>query len=283
VRRFREKVAPFSDLKDGRPTFALSSRELLSLVLAHGDGCELAPAHVLSPWFSSLGSVSGGRTLHDIFGDNVDHLLAVETGITSTPSMCRRISTLDQHALICSSDAHSPANLGREYTFLDIEPNYASLMSAVRDSTRSHQLGYVKYPSARAGYYHNYCGLCQRAQNGSTCARCGRPLTIGSRDRTEAIADRTEPLWLSQDPPFCELLPLADLISQELGCSRESDRVSRLHNRFLNEIGHERYVLVEAPMEELLHVTTPAFADAIVSQRLTPHALQSHEQLSLRL
>lgn len=283
VRRVRNKLLPFGDLKDGRPTLALSSRDLLALILEHGDGCELAPAHVLSPWFSTLGSMSGGHTLHEIFGDNACHLLAIETGITSTPTMCRRISALDEHALICSSDAHSPANLGREYTLLDIEPNYDSLMSALRGPTNPRLLGYVKYPCERTGYYYNYCGLCQQAQHGTTCSHCGRPLTIGSRDRTDAIADRTEPISFPHDPPFCELLPLADLIAQELGFSRESERVSRLHTRFLNEIGHERYVLTEASTEELVAVTTPAFANTITNQRVTPHFHSTREQLSLRL
>ncbi|MFT3870339.1 MAG: endonuclease Q family protein [Nibricoccus sp.] len=282
VRRLREKLLRFGDLKDGRPTLALSSHDLLALILDHGDGCELAPAHVLSPWFSSLGSVSGRQTLQEIFGDNARHLLAIETGITSTPAMCRRISALDGHTLICSSDAHSPAKLGREYTILDIEPNYDSVISTLRHPAQTRLLRYVKYPCERTGYYYNYCGFCQNAQHGSICAHCERPLIVGSRDRVEVIADRNEPISLPHDPPFCELVPLVELIAQELGLSRDSERVCRLHTRFLHEIGHERYVITEAPLEELLHVTTPAFANAIVDQRHAPHALQSREQLSLR-
>ncbi|MFT3780696.1 MAG: endonuclease Q family protein [Nibricoccus sp.] len=281
VRRFREKLRGHGDLKDGRPTLNLTSRRLLEMVREHGDGCELVPAHVLSPWYSSLGSTSGEKTLEAVFGDNARNLLAVEVGVPATPKMCRRISALDQHTLICSSDAHSLENVGREYTLLDIEPNYDALTSALRDRTGCKLVGFVKFPVARTGYYYRFCGVCQKSQPGTVCPTCGLPLPNGTYHRTEEIADRPEPLTGPRTPPYTELLPLDHLLSLSLGFGQKTDRVSTTYERHLHAIGHQRYILTEAPLEELRNATTYELAQIIVAQRNGAPPFGPPEQLAL--
>ncbi len=270
VRRFQSRVASFGDLRVGRPSLGLSSKELLALVIEHGDGCELAPAHVLSPWYSTLGSVSGGTSIRDVFGDLASRLLAVEMGATSTPLMCRRISALDACNLFCCSDAHSPGRVGREYTLLDIEPSYAALMSALRDPSSRHIRGFVKFPVEFAGYYRNYCGVCRRAFDGTICLCCGRRLTIGSHDRLETIADRRDPRIPPGAPPVRQLLPLIEWIALFMGVGEQSEGVKRFHGRLIDALGHERYILTEAPLDEICAASTLGLARVIVAQRSLP-------------
>lgn len=270
VRRFRERVAPFGDLREGRPTLAIDSRQLLEIVLAHGDDCHLAPAHVFNPWYSSLGSVSGERTLDAVFGEHTSRLLAAEMGLTSTPPMCWRVSTLDRHALFCCSDAHSLENLGRECTLLDIEPDYAALFAALRDGTRPRTRGLIKFPIERTRYYRNRCGVCKKSFDGQRCPRCGRPLAIGSRDRLELVADRREPLVPPEAPPCQQVLPLAYVLAEQMGVARDSKSVRQHYDRLLAALGNERHILTEATEEEIAAASTPQLARAIVGQRTTP-------------
>lgn len=267
ARSFREVVEPFGDLRQGRPTFSLNSVQLLELVLQHGADCHLAPAHVFNPWFSALGTIAGGYSLDDIFGDLRWQLLAVETGLTSTPGMCRRVSSLDHLALFSSSDAHSLPKLGREYTLVDIEPSYQNLFSALREGKTRHIVRTVKFPLYRTRYFLNWCSRCQATFDAKVCPVCRRPLVEGSRARLEKIADRREPCFAEDAPPFCELLPLIDLLAQLAGCNRESGDVNRLYHHLLATVGNERAILTEATEDEIREATTPQLARAIVAQR----------------
>lgn len=275
ARRFRERVRPYGDLGDGRPTLAMESWRLLDAVCAQGDDVELAPAHVFNPWYSSLGSVAGANTLAELFGEGVSRLLAVETGLTATPPMCRRVSALDRHALFSCSDAHSPAKLGRECTLLDLPaPGYAALMDALRAGDLA---GTIKYPLERTRYYLNRCAACAESFDARRCPRCGHALVQGSRDRLEQVADRDEPPTDAATPPFVQLLPLLQLLAEQIGAPPESPVVGRWRSRLLAELGHERRVLTELTEGELAAASTPALARAIVCQRTEPPGRAEHD------
>ncbi|MCK7512205.1 MAG: endonuclease Q family protein [Desulfobacterales bacterium] len=68
-----------------------------------------------------LGSKSGFDSIAECFGDLTPHVFAAETGLSSDPAMNWRVSSLDEITLISNSDAHSPANLGREANLFDTE------------------------------------------------------------------------------------------------------------------------------------------------------------------
>jgi len=276
ARRFRDRISAHGDFSDGRSTLTLNSRQLLEAVLEHGDGSELAPAHVFNPWFSSLGTVSGARTLAGIFGDLASRLLAVETGLTSTPRMCRRLSSLDQHALFSCSDAHSLQNVGRECTVLEIEPGFSSLMSALRSGQRHQVCATLKFPLERARYFRNRCGVCSEEFDGKRCLRCGRPLVIGSRDRLEIVADREVPLIEADAPPFCELLPLAYLLADFFRMGPTSKTVGKFYARMTESLGSERFILTEATFDEISRVSLPQIARAILEQRTSVPLPQMH-------
>ena len=266
ARGFRARLERHGDFSDGRPTLRLDSRQLLEELLDFDPACQLAPAHVFNPWFSSLGTVAGGATLEAVFGDLASRLLAVETGLTATPPMCRRLSCLDGYTLFSCSDAHSLENLGRECTLLDAaEPGFDAVMEALR-SGRVRET--IKVPVERTRYYLNWCGACRASFDAHGCPRCGRVLVAGSRDRLERVADRAAPVGLPEGAPsFRELSPLAEVLAEELGVSPHSQTVGRWVARMLETLGHERRILTELDEARLELAATPRVARAIVRQR----------------
>ena len=267
VRRFQEKVGAHGNLKDGRPSLALTSRQLLDLVIAHDERCHFAPAHVMNPYFSSLGSQMRHRSLDDVFGDSVQHLLAVEMGLTSLPPMNRRIASLDQHALFANSDAHSPENLGRECTLLDTEPGYDAMFAALHAGSREQVLGCVKYSIHRTRYFLNWCAKCKRPYDAEQCPQGHGRLITGSRDYLEDIATRPEPAALPKTPRFRQYVPLREFLGEFLKAGETTRKVRDLQEQLLRHVGHERDILTKAPREQLAQASSPDLADALLAQR----------------
>jgi PHP family Zn ribbon phosphoesterase len=271
AREFATKVQRYGDLGEGRPNLRLTSRQLLELVLEQGDGCHLAPAHVFNPWFSALGTWSGATTLEELFGDLTPRLLAVETGLTSNPAMCRRVASLDRHALFSCSDAHSPDNIGRECTLVDIEPGYDSLFTALRNGSSGGISRTLKFPLEETRYYLNWCGHCRQSFEGVTCPVCKNDLVAGSRDRLEtSVATRLQPTFPPNSPPFQVLLPLKFLIAGTTGQKSTSPSVQRLATALVQAVGSERYLLTEASEAEINQAGVPQIAGIILDQRNAP-------------
>jgi PHP family Zn ribbon phosphoesterase len=273
VRQFRRHVERQGDLTEGRPALALRSYQLLELALELGEDCHLVPAHIMNPYFSSLGSVEGATRLEEWFGDLVPRLAALETGLTSTPAMCRRISSLDRLALYSNSDAHSPDNIGRECTMLETEPGYAPLFAALTGKTEG-VLSTIKFPITRTRYYLNRCGNCAKSFEGKNCPVCGRDLVEGSRDHLDKLADRDETLLPAGAPPFRMVLPLKYVLEEMSGVARTSKTVSKLYDHLISQVGHERFILTEASGEMLVREATPPVARAIMAQRETGHSFE---------
>ena len=267
---FHRKLLPYGDLNEGRPRVRLSSQQLLEMALEQGDGCHFAPAHWLNPFFSICGSQGGAATLADTFGSLAKEVSLVETGLTSTPPMCRRVSTLDGPRLFSNSDAHSLENIGREVTLIEHATTYDEVFGALCGEGPARVVGTVKYPIERTRYFRNWCGVCQDTFDPATCPTCGRLAAMGSRERLERMADRAEPVFPSDAPPWLMVLPLAEVLSDLLGVADSSKTVQQQHARLLETLGNERFILTEATHDEIARVGTAQLARAIVEQRTRP-------------
>jgi PHP family Zn ribbon phosphoesterase len=93
---------------DGRPIFGFPVKDLVKIVLDVSSECLVVPAHAWTPWFSVFGANSGFDSLGECFEEEVKHIFAIETGLSSDPEMNWRLSALDNITLISNSDAHSP-------------------------------------------------------------------------------------------------------------------------------------------------------------------------------
>jgi PHP family Zn ribbon phosphoesterase len=276
ARKFAARIAKKGDLQEGRPTLVLSPRDLVRGAKEF-DRVHVAAPHVMNPWFSVLGVVGGRLSPEEVYGDQLPGLWAVETGLTSNPVMCRRVSGLDRHGLYSCSDAHSLENIGRECTLLDIDPGYDALLAAIRGGTTAHGVVRTfKFPIELTRYHLNWCSACKTPFDAwPTCPKCGKRLTMGSRDRLELIApDRKEPAMPAEAPPFKELHPLAYVIAGVEDKKPDSVTVRRVAGEIVDRLGHERQVLTETPAADLLRVTTPEIAAAIVHQRTGPGKVQ---------
>jgi PHP family Zn ribbon phosphoesterase len=78
------------------------------------------------------GEKGGFESLDEAFGPYAKHIYAVETGLSSNPSMNWRIKELDHRAIVSFSDAHSGPKLGREATVFDLqEMTYDNIYQAI--------------------------------------------------------------------------------------------------------------------------------------------------------
>ena len=121
--------SPYGALdSDGRPTLRLAGGDAVEAVLSVSSECEVIVAHAWTPWYSVYGSKSGFDSLDDCFGPMAEHVHAIETGLSSDPSMNWRVPELSERTLVSFSDAHSARKMGREVTAFAGEPTYAGIV-----------------------------------------------------------------------------------------------------------------------------------------------------------
>ena len=252
---------------DGRPILGLDCRDLLELVLDAAPRAVLIPAHVWTPWFSLFGSKSGFDSLEDCFGDLSPHIFALETGLSSDPAMNRLVSSLDAYALVSNSDAHSPANLGREANLFAGTPSFGGMFDALRSAaarrppsgTSCDFLGTLEFCPEEGKYHldgHRACGIALQPQESAAlkniCPVCGKPLTIGVLHRVLELADRDAPPdTLPCEPVAKPVIPLAELISEILGTGAQSRKVLDRRAQLLHALGPELHILSRIPEADI--------------------------------
>ncbi len=209
-------------ISDGRPIIGLTSIQVAELVFSIDPSCLVIPAHAWTPWFSLYGSESGFDSIDECFGQYARNIYAIETGLSSNPSMNWRIKELDNRSIISFSDAHSGPKLGREATVFNLnELSYSAIREAIMGGVRGQGLGVSKnesnlksetynlkpnsiaytiefYPEEGKYHYsgHRNCGIKQNPKEtkakGMICPVCGRKMTIGVMHRVEQLAGRSE-------------------------------------------------------------------------------------------
>ena len=259
---FRQKLGAIGNIvSDGRPILGLDSRSLLETTLESGDGAYIIPAHIWTPWFSVLGSKSGFDSIEECYEDLSEHIFAVETGLSSDPEMNWHVSKLDRFRLVSNSDAHSPAKLAREATVFDTNPDYFSIMNALK--TGNGYVGTVEFFPEEGKYHedgHRKCNVCltpeeTKALNG-ICPVCGKPLTIGVSYRVNELSDRkgdfTPPATAGQ---VFSLVPLPEIISEILGVGVASKSVVTEYERITQKLGSELSILREIPIDDIAKIS----------------------------
>ncbi len=266
---FREKLGAIGNIKsDGRPILGLDSRNLLETVLESGENSYIIPAHIWTPWFSVLGSKSGFDSIEDCYGDLSDHIFALETGLSSDPEMNWHVSKLDKFRLVSNSDAHSVSKLAREATIFDIEPNYYSIMNALK--TGEGYTGTVEFFPEEGKYHedgHRKCNICltpeETKKYNGICPVCGKPLTIGVLSRVNDLSDRKNITTLPKTAgKVFSLVPLQEIISEIKGVGPSSKSVTTEYEKLINQFGSELNILQNIPLEELSKAS-PLLKEAI--------------------
>jgi len=72
---------------NGRPIFTFDVVNMLEMVFDVSERAMFIPAHIWTPWYSILGSISGFDSIKECFGGFSEYIFAAETGLSSDPAM----------------------------------------------------------------------------------------------------------------------------------------------------------------------------------------------------
>lgn len=281
VERINHALSNYGNLAaDGRPTLALSVRDLTELALDADPECVIIPAHAWTPWYGVFGSKSGFDSLEECFEDMVPAINAIETGLSSDPGMNWTVPDLVDKTIVSFSDAHSLPKLAREVTAFEGDLSYQGFAQALAENQVAYTVEF--YPEEGKYHYdgHRKCGVCQSpeetSRQGDRCRVCGRPLTLGVLHRTGLLGGDTEKRTPDEDglihspqgrPPYIHLVPLQEIIAEVFEQSPNTRRVQGEYHRIVKELGNELDVLISAAPAELELVAGEYLAQAILVSR----------------
>jgi len=268
VREINAALARLGNLSsDGRPTFGFPVKELVRLLRKISPEVLIIPAHVWTPWYSVFGAFSGFDSLEECFEEELEHIFALETGLSSDPAMNWRLSTLDRFALVSNSDAHSPVKLGREANALFRPMGYQALAKALKEDALAFTIEF--YPEEGKYHFdgHRNCGILfspkETRAHGGRCPVCGEPLTIGVMHRVEELADRPEGFKPEGEPPALHLVPLLEIIAEALGKGVQTQIVRKTYRQLVEIGGSEFEILLFKSLEELSEFMPPRILEGI--------------------
>ena len=256
---------------DGRPILGLDSKNLLEICLEASEDIFFVPAHIWTPWFSVLGDKFGFDTIEECFEDLTDHIIAVETGLSSNPPMNWICSFLDKFTLISNSDAHSPEKLGRNANRFDTELSCKAITKAMKEGNPKEFLGTIDlFPQEGKYHYdgHRKCGICwhplETLKNEKVCSVCGKKVTVGVMNRVAQLFDREE--YRKNLIPFKSIIPLKEIISEIEGVGPNSKKVNKIYFNLLQNLGSELDILLDLPLNKIKDFDS-IYAEAIRRMR----------------
>jgi len=256
---------------DGRPTFGFPVKRLIKLLKVISPDILFIPAHAWTPWYSIFGSNSGFDSIEECFGDETEHIFAIETGLSSDPQMNWRLSSLDNITLISNSDAHSPRRLAREANAFFNPLSYYSIADAIKTQKVAFTIEF--YPQEGKYHYdgHRSCNVVlspkETKKLKGICPVCKKPLTIGVMHRVEELADRPEGFKPPNKPSAVHLIPLEEIIAEALGVNVESAAVRKEYKKIVDLGGSELRVLLYLSKEELSKFVPPRILEGIIKMR----------------
>lgn len=273
---------------DGRPILGISSKNLVELLFEIDRKIVIIPCHIWTPWFSLYGSKGGYDRVTDCFGEYAKYIFAVETGLSSDPSMNWRVNELATRSVVSFSDAHSLEKMGREATILKKQDKtevkmkditYDNIMNGlVKGKEKTFKLDYTIefYPEEGKYHYtgHRNCGVVQMPEDtkkkGVKCPVCKKELTVGVMHRVEEIANKSPEntkmrtdkygvIWMEdaieKRPSYVNLVPLLEILSEALNSGIQTQSVMGTYHTLINAFGSEHEVLLRAPLEKIESLT----------------------------
>ncbi len=278
-----DRLSKYGNIRsDGRPLFMMTPAELTEITMKTDSRDLLFPAHAWTPWWSLLGTIGGVDSMEECYEDQVKHIHALETGLSSDPPMNWRVSALDRYTLLSNSDSHSPWpwRMGREANVFDLPRlDYRELVEAIvqKDPERVKMTIEVN-PSYGKYHYdgHRNCGVGplspeMSSEVGGRCSVCGKKLTRGVVSRLAELADRKEDYEPEGVIPFRYALPLTEILAHVYGMKGEQKLYSGVvwdeYNRLVAKLGSEYKILLELSKEELLKEARADVVDLILKIR----------------
>ncbi|GBG55015.1 hypothetical protein SPFL3102_01113 [Sporomusaceae bacterium FL31] len=221
------------------------------------------PAHVFTP-HKSLFGVCCERLENILTEKQVNHISAIELGLSADSIFADRIPELAQFSFLSNSDAHSLDKIAREYNVLALEaPSFTEFRKAcVREAGRKITANYGLDP--RLGKYHRtFCTACngvilQSIDANSQCPYCqANKLIKGVFDRIEEIAAQNTPNHPLHRAPYFYQIPLEFIP----GIGKKA------MEKLLKEFGTEMSIIHEVKYADLIACIGQRLADFIVETR----------------
>ena len=271
VEKINARLSQYTDLSiDGRPTLPFSAKELVKIVLDISEDCLIVPAHAWTPWYGIFGSKSGFDSIEECFEEESRYIYAIETGLSSDPSMNWRLSSLDHITLISNSDAHSPSKIGREANIFHCNLDYYEIIDTIKNKDRNRLIATIEFYPAEGKYHfdgHRKCNVVfspqETKRHNYTCPVCGKRLTVGVMHRIESLADRPSGHRPNNAIPEIHLVPLEQIISEALGVQTTTKAVQEEYKRLVSIGGSEFEILLKLSIEELSRFVPPRILEGI--------------------
>ncbi|MEE8377479.1 MAG: endonuclease Q family protein, partial [Candidatus Aminicenantaceae bacterium] len=140
---------------DGRPILGMDAKEFVKIIAKYCPQCVVIPAHIWTPWFSLFGANSGFDSIEECFEEMTPFIFALETGLSSDPSMNWLLSALDKYTLISNSDAHSPSKILREANVFDTDFSYSGLIDALKSKDSDKFLHTLEFFPEEGKYHYD--------------------------------------------------------------------------------------------------------------------------------
>ena len=256
-----EKINAYLDTKgrrdyDGRPIFKISCEEFTKEMMKISKDIEVIPAHVWTPYFGVFGSMSGFDSLKEAFGDQVENIHAIETGISSDPPMNLNVKELENKSIVSFSDSHSfwPWRLGREATIFRKCDSYDELIKQIRENNF---LGTIEVDPAYGKYHwdgHSKCDFsCSPEETkklNGICPKCKKSLVIGVENRVDILSKGFKS---DKEKMFHRVLPLHEIISLATGVGMNSKTVWNIYNPMIEKFENEFNILLNVSKDDLIN------------------------------
>lgn len=274
VKKFNKSIRRFGKLEaDGRPILTFTLRDLAETLFSVYEEAILIPAHLWTPWFGLFGSQSGFDSIEEAFGKYSEKIYAIETGLSSDPPMNWLLSSLDKITLISNSDAHSPANIGREANCFNRAIDYPDLVDVLKNQNKDVFDYTVEFFPQEGKYHydgHRKCNVTfhpdESKKYNNICPECGRPLTLGVLHRVYDLADRKEAQSEGR-VDYKRLIQLKSIIADSLGVGSKTRAVEDIYIKLTTYFGNEFKILLDLPEKDLLASTEEKIAKSIVNVR----------------
>jgi uncharacterized protein (TIGR00375 family) len=270
---------------DGRPIIGLSAKNLAQICFEANGKTLVIPAHAWTPWFAIFGSKSGYDSMAECFEELTPNIYAIETGLSSDPAMNWRLSALDNITLISNSDAHSPANLGREANVFDLEKfDYNEIYEIIcakgasasggKNRDQKNFLYTIEFFPQEGKYHfdgHRDCKFVCSPQESkkikNICPVCKKELVLGVDHRVADLADRELGFEPANAIPYKSLVPLKEIIAESLNKNISSKAVEALYEKILEQ-KTEFEILLDLNREEIDRLAGETISEAIRRVRL---------------
>lgn len=261
---------------DGRPIMGLHCDELLKIAKSVDERMELVPAHIWTPHFGVFGSLSGFDYLEEAFGDQVKHIFAIETGLSSDPLMNWQVEDLDRVALLSNSDAHSLRKLGRESNVFEIDKeklSYSEIIRIIKANNPKQFLYTIEFFPEEGKYHldghraHQFsCLPAETKKHKGICPECGKKLIKGTLNRVSALGKREYGYKPKRHIPFKNIIPLEDILSETLGFGSQSKAVQGQYEHMIAQ-ANEFAILLDLPKSDIEALSSPQIAESIMRVR----------------